>query len=49
MKLLDGSQTIVMQIRLARVFVLRVWLGTQMLRLGMWVIGGRASVLEFPE
>jgi hypothetical protein len=45
----DGFDTIVMRIDLARVFVFRIWLGRVLLRLSMWVIGGRASVLEFPE
>jgi len=45
----DGFDTIVMKIELARVFVFRIWLGRVLLRLSMWVIGGRASVLEFPE
>jgi hypothetical protein len=44
-----GFDTIVMQIDLARVFVFRIWLGRMLLKLSMWVIGGRASVLEFPE
>jgi hypothetical protein len=38
-------ETIVVQIRLARVFVFRVWLGQRMIRFGLWVIGGRAEVL----
>jgi len=38
-----------MQIELARVFVFRIWLGRALLRLSMWVIGGRASVLTFPD
>lgn len=42
---LDGHETIVMELTLARVFVLRIWLGIRILRLAMWVIGGRAEVL----
>jgi hypothetical protein len=37
--------TIVMQLHLSRVFVLRIWLGRGLLKLTMWVIGGRAEVL----
>lgn len=45
---LDGRESIVMQIRLSRVFIFRVWLGVRLLHIAMWVIGGRAEVIA-PE
>lgn len=53
MKLLDYSyapsrdemlQHLHVQIRLKRVFVLRIWLGVRLMKLAVWVIGGRAEV-----
>jgi hypothetical protein len=41
--------TIVMQVHLARVFVVRIWLGRALMRFAMWVIGGRAEVLPLDE
>lgn len=39
-------ETLTLEVRLSRVFVFRVWLGTRLLKLSMWVIGGRAEVLR---
>jgi hypothetical protein len=44
-----GFDTIVMRIDLGRVFVFRIWLGRALMKLSLWVIGGRAIVLEFPD
>jgi len=38
-------ETLTIEVRLSRVFIFRVWLGTQLLKLSMWVIGGHAEVL----
>lgn len=40
--------SLVLQVHLSRVFVFRCWLGTQLLKLAMWVIGGHAEVIP-PE
>jgi hypothetical protein len=42
-------ESLVLEIRLSRVFIFRVWLGTQLLKLAMWVIGGQAEVLPRSE
>jgi hypothetical protein len=42
----EPHQEIVMKIALARVFVLRIWLGVRLLRFAIWVIGGSAQAQE---
>jgi hypothetical protein len=41
----DLMDSMVLEIHLSRVFVLRIWLGTKLLHLAMWVIGGHAQVI----
>jgi hypothetical protein len=43
--------SLVLEVRLSRVFVFRIWLGVRLLHIAMWVIGGRAEVIprEWPQ
>jgi hypothetical protein len=39
-----AREEVVLRIRLARVFVLRIWVGVRLLHMAIWVLGGRAEV-----
>jgi hypothetical protein len=48
---MPDMDSLVLEVRLSRVFVFRIWLGVRLLHIAMWVIGGHAEVIprEWPQ
>ena len=41
-----ASSEVIMKITLHRVFKLRIWLGVRIVKFGIWLLGGHATVGE---